>query len=60
MNQELILLLGLITNDGREIGENHNGTIVQHAIPCAEGRIVEPVNFAHINVPNFTILTSKS
>ena len=53
-------MLGLITNDGQESGENHNGTIVQHAIPCAEGRIVEPVNVAHINVPNFKILASKS
>jgi len=45
----------LTSNDERESGENHNGITVQHAIPCAEGRIVEPVNFAEINVPNFTI-----
>jgi len=45
----------LTSNDVRESRESHNDTIVQHAIPCAEGRIVEPVNFAEINVPNFTI-----
>jgi len=44
----------LTSNDGRESGENHNGAIVQHAILCAEGRIVEPVNITKINVPNFT------
>ena len=43
------------SDDERESEENHNSTFVQHAIPCAEGRIVEPVNFAKVNVPNFTI-----
>ena len=43
------------SDDERESEENHNSTFVQHAILCAEGRIVEPINFAEINVPNFTI-----